>query len=491
MKFYPIPSERQSSSVPQRFAPLSAADEYAALPWYQQLGQAADDTVRFLANGATLGYADKIAGYLGGEGTESERAKTARAKERAGSAGDVAEFVGSLAPASALGNSVLSATRAVPAGLQGLKGLAARSLAMGADGAAIGSTQAMGNDADPVTGALMGFAGGTLGNVAGERISAGASKVLGAFNKAPKTLTAEELKAAGTKAFKDAEQAGVIFKPEAAQGLRDAVYKDMAEFGYDPALHPGAAVVFDRLDKLANGGNVGLEAINGVRKIAGRAYTPSNPENNKLLGEITNGLDEFVANVRPDDVLTGDPAAASQALGTARDYWSRFRKLDKVNDLLDRAGLNAGSTGSGGNVENATRQQLKRILTDKKMMRGFTVDEKAAVKTAVLGSPAQNALRLAGKLSPQGNGLMLAIQGGLTATNPYIGVPVMLAGYVAKKSAEAMTARNADLVKKLIAAGGSKSALAAPKNALQRLAESKRDAITRALFAGGLVAAGQ
>jgi hypothetical protein len=109
----------------------------------------------------------------------------------------------------------------------------------------------------------------------------------------------------------------------------------------------------------------------------------------------------------------------------------------------------------------------------------------------VLGTPGQNTLRLVGKLSPQGNGLMMALQGGLTALNPYVGVPAMVAGYGAKKAAEGLTARNAELVKKLIAAGGSKSALEGPKNALQRLTEAQREPLIRALMAGGLVAAGE
>ena len=490
MKFRII-EDQPSEAAPQRFRKLSAAEEFEQLPWYGKAAQAADDTVRFLANGMTLGYADKIAGYLGGEGTEAERAKTAQAQERAGSAGTAAEILGTLAPVTALSKSALSATRLVPAGMEGMKGLIARSLAMGADSGTLGAVQATGNDTDPITGALLGAAGGAAGNVAGEAISAGASKVFGALNKPVPVMSVDELKAAGSKAYQDADNAGVIFRPQAIDRLRQTVYDDFADFGFHPKNQPGAGVAYDELARLAEGGNVSLKGLNTARKVAQGGFNPTNPSNNTLIGKATERIDDFAANAPPADVLTGDVQTASRALKEGRDYWSRFRKLEKVDELMQRADLNAGSTGSGGNVENATRQQLKRILTDKKMMRGFTADEKAAVKKAVLGTPGQNILRLAGKLSPQGNGLMLALQGGMTALNPWIGIPAMAVGYGAKKGAEALTSRNAELVKRLIAAGGNKSALVGPKNALQRLTEAQREPLIRALMAGGLVAAGE
>jgi len=471
--------------------PMSAAEEYDALPWYGQAAQAADDTVRFLANGMTLGYADKIAGYLGGEGTEAERAKTERAKERAGSAGTAAEILGTLAPVSALTNSALSATRFVPAGLDGMKGLVARSLASGADAGTLGAVQATGNDTDPITGALLGAAGGAAGNVAGEALTAGASKALGVFNKPVQTMTPEELKAAGGAAFTRAKDAGVIFKPEGIDKIRRDAYDYMAEKGFHAKLQPGAATAYEELERLIQGGNVDLRGLQTLRELASGGFVPGNAKNNDMITEIIKRIDDFANNATPQDVLTGNSQVAAAALKEGRDYWSRFRKMGTVDDLLNRARLNAGSAGSGGNIENASRQQLKRILTDKKMMRGFTTDEKDAIRRAVLGTPGQNTLRLAGKLSPQGGGLMAALGTGFSFANPWIGLPAMALAAGAKKGSEAMTSRNAEIVRKLIAAGGSKSALEGPKNALQRLAESQREPLIRALMASGLVAAGE
>jgi hypothetical protein len=491
--------------APQDYSDISAAipdvavnreqRQYNALPAWGQALVAGQDMLNIGVNGITLGHADKAAAGMDsmlGRGSYEDRLAYHRkmtddARSRAGSAGVVADVLGTLAPATGLAKSFLSASRAVPATLGGGLGLAARTGAMAADGATLGTVQAWGNDQDAATGAMLGALGGAGGNLLGEGISAGLGKVAGAFNAKPKVMAPEELKAAGSAAYGRAKDAGVVFKPEAVGRLRDTVYKDMAEFGWDPRLQPGAEVVYDRLSRLAEGGNVGLDGLESVRKIAGNAYNPLNNSNNELLRQITQRVDDFAANAGPDDILMGNAKAATDALSEGRGYWARFRKLEKVQELIDRAGRRAGSTGSGGNVENATRQELRKILDNKKMMRGFTPDEINAIEAAVMGTGAQNTLRLLGKLSPQGNGLMAGLGLGGAFAMPQVAVPAMLIGAGAKKGAEAMTRANAEYVKRLIATGGNKASLLGQPNAVQRLAQQYRPLLGRALMSGALV----
>ena len=498
MKFRVIEQEAAPAAMPQRFRVVEQPDgrteaqrAYDALPWYAQAAQAADDTARFIANGLTLGAMDRFAGYMGGEGFDAERAKSAQAVERAGLAGVAAEGVGMLLPAGALARSALSASRLVPAGLTGAKGLAARTGALALDGSTIGAVQALNKGENVQEGVATGFIGGALGNLGGEAIGAGISKAAGAFNKPIKPMTADELKAAGSRAFQEAENAGVVYRPEAVDRLRQTVYDDFAEFGFHPENHRGAAVAYDELARLAKGGNVSLKGIDAARRIAQGGYKPDVPSNNALIGKAIERIDEFMANATPNDVLLGNSQSATAALSRARDMWSRFRKLEKVEELLARAQNRAGSTGSGGNVENATRQELRKILDNKKLMRGFTPDEISAIRTAVLGTGTQNTLRLLGKLSPQGSGLMAALGLGGVASMPAVAIPALLGGAVAKRGAEAMTARNAETVKRLIAAGGKRAAITPAPNAVQRLADQYRPLLGRALLSGSLAAGSQ
>jgi hypothetical protein len=445
--------------------------------------QAADDTARMLANAMTLGYADKLAGYMSGTGTAAERARTQQARDRAGSAAIANDVVGMMLPASGL------AKGASLAGLAG-KTLAGRTASMGAQGAMLGTGQALGNDQDVAMGAAIGGAAGVGGNLLGEGLSAGASKIAGLFNKRPK-VNADDLKSVAQQAFREADDAGVIYRPEALARLRDELYREMAGKGFHGKLQPGAATAYDELSRLIDGGNVNLTGLKTLRELASGGWIAGNNKNNDMIRNIVSRIDDFAMSAGPDDVLTGNSQAAQQALAKGRDYWSRFRKLEKVDRLLDKAQTRAGSTGSGGNVENATRQNLRKILDSDKMQRGFKPDEKRALRAAVMGTPVQNTLRLLGKLSPQGNGLMAGLGVGSAMMKPEIAIPIMATAAASKKAAEAMTGAHAQTVRKIIAAGGTRAAMEGPKNAFQRLTETKREALARALMLSILGTAGK
>lgn len=259
----------------------------------------------------------------------------------------------------------------------------------------------------------------------------------------------DDLRAAGQAAYQQADQAGVIFSPQAVDRLKMDVGKKLVDLGYDPALQPGAAAVVKRIDDLA-GQNFTLTGLDSLRKVASNGYIPGNRSNNKAISDIVNAIDDLVASPRATDVLTGDTKTASQALSTAREMWSRLSKAERVSDAIGRAELRASSTGSGGNVDNAIRQNLRRILENP---RGFTQAEQDALRKVVTGTAGQNALRLAGKLSPSGNGLMAALGIGGTMVNPAIGL-ASLGGMGAKAVADNMTRQNTQVLDALIRSGG-------------------------------------
>jgi hypothetical protein len=305
------------------------------------------------------------------------------------------------------------------------------------------------------------------------------------FNRKPPAMGAEELKAAARSAYDAADQAGVMFNGDGVNSLRSNIIKDLTDRGFDPANEPGVMPVIKRLQDMGTG-NVTLKGLDTLRKVASNGFVPGNKSNNAALTQIIDRIDELATKADPSMVMMGDQRAGSQALQKARKLWSSASKLETVNGLLDRAGLNAGSSGSGGNVENATRQQLKRMLTNESMRRGLTADEKMALRQAVLGTKTQNALRLAGKISPTTGGLtaMTGIAGTLAA--PGFSVPAMIAGYGAKKTAEYISRKSVGDLVNLIAHGGDAQSLPVIKNAVQMLAESKRQALAKALAVAGV-----
>jgi hypothetical protein len=469
----------------QPAADPSGQQEFEKLPWYGKLGRAADDMVRLAADGASFGYADKISGYLNGNGTDKERALTAAARQRAGYAAPVAEIGGALGTGLGASGAGLTAAKLVPQGAKGLMGLGARTAAMGAEGAGYGALNAKGHDEDVGTGAMYGAAAGALGNVAGEAISAGVGKVAGAFNKQPKLPTPDELRAAKDAAYKTADEAGLILSPQVAQDAKAKVVEKLTDMGYHPQLQPKVATVLDELDRVG-GENITLKGFDTVRKIASGAYVPGDKANNKMVSKIIETLDNRLAEARPGDVLAGD-ASGIQALTEARRLNTMVSKSDRVSEALDKATRQTERTGTGGNIDNNIRGKIDAILNSDSKKRGFSPDELQAMREIVSGTPTQNAMRQIGRLSPQGNGLMMAIHGAGIASNPVIALPAAGAGMVAKTLADRATPANVETLQKIIAAGGKRSDAFAAPNAVQRLSQSKRDALIRSLMMGGVV----
>lgn len=452
--------------------------EFDAMPWYAKAGTAADDLMRAVANGFTLGYADKIAGWAGGEGTEAERAKTDEAWMRGGSATPVATIGGSIA--TGLGAARHGATligRFGTGAMTGAKGLGARAGLAAIEGAGYGALSAMGQDEDISDGALMGAITGGLASPALEAAQAGIRGVL--RGTSPTSLTIEEARAAGQRAYEAADAAGVAFTPQAVDRVRSNVTQQLADFGYDPALQPGAAAVLKRLDDLG-GQNVTLKGLETLRKVASNGYVQGNPSNNRMIDMLVETIDDVVDNPAAGDVLMGDAKAGSAALQTARDMWRRVSRASQVQGALTDAEFQTARSGFGGNTDNPIRQRLDSIR--KSGARGFTPDEREALELAIKGTPVQNVFRRLGAFSPDrafgsitGAG---AVGGGFAAGAGPLGLAVPIGGWMANKVAGDISRRNVDELLNIIMNGGTK----VPLNRAQQLNEAAYEPLMRAII---------
>lgn len=470
----------------QQSAPPAPAGEQ---PWYSKLGGAADDMARIIANGATLGAADKFAGYMGGKGEAAERGLTNEARDRAGSAAIAGDVIGAIGPGTLAAKGGAALVGAVAPKVAAGAGVLGRTAGMGAVGAGLGASEAAIKDEDVGRGALIGGLAGAGGNLAGEALSAGVSKVAGAFNKSPTIPTNPELRAAANKAYKAADDAGVIFTPQGMQRVQTGIQEDLTKRAFLPANQPAVANVLHEIEKAAGNNNT-LSGLDQLRQMASNAYEPGKKATNKMLGDIIKRIDDVITTPGAGEVIAKDAKAGATAIKEARDLWSRQAKSEVLDQAIVKAERRAASTGSGGNTDNAIRQNVRAILDNPSKSRGWSPDELAAAEAVVRGSPGQNMARLAGKLSPVGNGLMAALGIAGTAANPMMAAVPAIGG-AAKYIADKATPNKVEMLSKIIRAGGDKSAAVAPPNAVQRLAESKRDVLARLLMSGGLVAGRQ
>lgn len=307
------------------------------------------------------------------------------------------------------------------------------------------------------------FAGALAGGVASAG-KAGKQAINGA-------QLVDEARTAKTAAYRAAEQAGVRYSPQAFDGLVNDVGAALAQGGVNQMRHPRAVSMYQDMDKM-RGQSPSLTELDQLRQVVARDVAGATDQAERHFGKLMMGkIDEFVDAADQTMVSAGDPQQAAGLIRAAREANQRYRKLETVTNAVTKAERRAASTGSGGNADNQIRQNIRGIMDSERKSRGFSKDELGKMDQVVRGTKGQNALRLAGKLSPQGNGLMAALGIGGAMANPVLGVPALV-GAAAKPLAERMTRKKVDA---LIEALAGKAQKANP---------DRRKALARALLAG-------
>lgn len=501
--------------------PVPPAQSYNAESWPDRpdatptvslgdIGRGAVNVVRNVTNGMSGGFADKISaardagGYLGPDGNvnpayaaalEAQRAKSDAAMSQQGLAGNVEQIGGMFAPAGEIAKGVEAigaASKAVP--LLG-RVLASPYAQAAATGAGVGAGNAAGNDtpigAGAAEGALSGLGGQALGNAIGGTVGA----IAGKFNPKSVIPTAEEIQTLKTAAYDAAEKAGGIVNAGAAQRLATSIQDTMAKHSYHPLNEPGGQAVLDQLarfpDPAAPGvpTGVSMEGLDTLRKLAGRMGqgTPSGAE---LGGKIKGVIDKFSDNIQPTDILAGDAPGAVAAYREARRLAQIGFKTDALENGVEKATDTVATTGSGGNINNKTRATAKDLKWNSG--QNWTPDEAAAIENVIHPGGLQNTLRLAGKFSPEGNGLIATVEllHGLTAAGeggvgPWLASASALpaVGFAAKHLADAGTTGKMNALGDLIRSGG--VALPNAPNVVQQFAGRINPTLATAFMGAG------
>lgn len=288
---------------------------------------------------------------------------------------------------------------------------------------------------------------------------------------APKTSSAEaarvatkDLKAAATAAYKRADESGVVFRPEGVSRVLKEAEEALAEFGYDPTLHPKAARALERLAKSSDE-NVTFKGMDVIRKVAGQASKSIDPSDRAAARIVVEKIDDLMMSPRIGETLAGGGDDAAAAIKEARGLWSRMRKTELIEEAITKAKDRAASTGSGGNENNAIRQNLRRLLDNPRTRRMFSKEEQEAIRSVVRGTTSMNAARAVGKLSPETGGLTAHLTTGqlgaggaaaLMTGNPLIAIPAVVmptVGFVAKRMADRGMNKSVDRLVTMVSSG--------------------------------------
>jgi len=439
----------------------------------------ADDLVRSTASGATFGLADELAAGastltgIGGQGepgkgyTENLAAERARDKAIPTGTKLFGEVLGGMMTGTGLAKQGMTL-------LNTAKPTLANMLARGGgEGVAYGAAHGFGHG-EGLRGRLEGAAyGGTVGAVTGGLTGAVASKMA---PKAETVPTTSELKAAGTRAYAAAKDAGVIATESSFGKAVDDIAAVAKEAGIDRTIHSRANAALTRLQE-AKGAPQSLGEIEILRRVAGSAAKSPDRDERRIARVIIDKLDDYIGNLSAKDIVSGDAPAGVAALNEARSLWSRMRKSDVIEGMIEKA-KNAASNFSGSGYENSLRTQFRQLANNEGRLRGFSEAEREAIQHVARGGPMENALRMLGKFAPTGvvSSVLSSGAGAMAGGAPgAIALPAM--GLAARKGATMMTGRNADLAAELMRAGGSLPA--------QGQLSSHQQQILSAILSGG------
>lgn len=276
-------------------------------------------------------------------------------------------------------------------------------------------------------GGLGGLAGAAAGNALGNAIGSRAAKKA-SIELAP---TSDELGQRAAAAYKAAEDAGVWYAPNKYENFVTNVKKALSKEGYYPGLHPNATAAVSALDSEV-GNAVTLNQLENLRRVAMSATDTLNKSDKRLAYQVLNKIDEFAQD--NSNVIFGKGHEGVSALQEARGLWAAKSRSDRIQAALETARQRAETTGSGANIDNATRQELRKLL--KYGGRGFSTEDKKLIASAAFGNNGRNLARLIGKFSPTGvvsSGLSGLL--GMQLAGP-VGLALPAVGAVAKAAAD-------------------------------------------------------
>jgi hypothetical protein len=324
------------------------------------------------------------------------------------------------------------------------------------------------NVAAPAIGSeIGGRVGGPLGEIAGGLIGAGGAtaaarkfQAMAAARNAAKAIpSAEDLLKSGSNGFEAVKSSDAIIKPSSVEQMAKDIKTELLNDGKHPTSE-GQAGIFNALDRLEamgkSGGGVTTKDMEVIRKNLVDQKTSINPSVSNAARQATNSFMEKYSNFGANDLLHGQNPFPT--LKNAIGDWAAGKRSNTVMGKVDLANLNAGTAGSGANIDNAMRQAVKQLARPQNNTNvpvakrlGFNNQEIDAIKQAATGTLTGNVARYIGKAAPTG-----IVSGALTGTaghavgGPIGAVALPAVGYVAKKIGDLSTKRAVSALDSLV-----------------------------------------
>jgi hypothetical protein len=213
--------------------------------------------------------------------------------------------------------------------------------------------------------------------------------------------TAQLLKAASKRGFDYLKESDTVIRESAISGAHSAITKTLnGEHWYGDINAPQT---FKMLDKMNRGKDATVGELMKVREALGKVS--GEPQDEAAAAYAQRLFDDYLGRVRPEHIISGDPAFDATVLRRANADYRGFKRSEAlegtgIGSALERAERQAGKSGVGANVGNTLRQRIDAILNSKTERAYFSDEELAALRKIVVGTTWQNLLRKVGKFAP-------------------------------------------------------------------------------------------
>ena len=216
------------------------------------------------------------------------------------------------------------------------------------------------------------------------------------------------------------------------------VGKNLRSEGYTPKAYPGIASVIEEMTNVQNPKD--FTELQSIRKMIQGQQKSTDPEVRRLASILKDEFDNYVVNA-PSEHMTVGSKEGAQYWKDARTSYSKLKKSEIFDDMLQQAEFEGPNLYTQSGVENSLAKQLRQLAKNDRKMRTFTSEEQNAIREAAKGGSVQNLLRFYGKFAPTG-----AVPGFFNAAasyaEPMIGVPFAMGATGARAGATALR-RNA------------------------------------------------
>jgi hypothetical protein len=275
-------------------------------------------------------------------------------------------------------------------------------------------------------------------------------------------LSTQALDRIATDRYDQLQRSGVQLKTDEFVNAMDDIAKGLRQEGYTPKAFPKVAGAIEELTSTAQPKD--WTELQALRKMIRSGQKSIEPEERRMASILLDDYDNYLMTVPKESIASGDMKNAGQLWSEARNAYSRMKKSEVFEDMLNEAKLDKSKFTQSGE-ENSLAKQLRQLAKNDKKMRLFTKDEQDAIEKAAKGGNVQNMLKFFGRFAPTGV-VPVGLSVGTTALAPMIGIPLTLGAAGSRGLATNMRRGSVEDLTNMMRTGGVPQTIGSPFRAV-------------------------